>query len=151
MPPPRPPSCLTWAGIVREDRRKSARINWSTDFVPSPSTLERILLVVSACVLFSTLSPRCSFRLMTTVLYKKGHYYAYLFNFATKMWYKLNNTIVTEMEEEAVLNDAYSGCSCACALEYIRGDPSVEDQYVATDSILGPASRGKPPRRLYPN
>ena len=75
------------------------------------------------------------------VLYcAKGHYYAYLLNFFTNTWYKLDDATVTEVEECVVLNDAYSGKSCACALEYIRCNSSVAEKTTESDRIIGSES-----------
>ena len=84
------------------------------------------------------------FRVANDVVSTKGHYYAYFFNFATQIWFRLNDKAVIEVEEQVVLNDAFSGVSCACALQYIRCNPSIVDQYVSIDRTIGIASRGKP-------
>jgi hypothetical protein len=55
-------------------------------------------------------------------LFTKGHYYAYFFNFASEIWFKLNDKIVIEVEEQVVLNDAFPGfhahahCSTSVAI-----------------------------------
>jgi len=48
-----------------------------------------------------------------------AHYYSYVFNFGERRWYKLDDSVVLEVEESDVLNDAFEGLSSAFMLQYV--------------------------------
>lgn len=57
---------------------------------------------------------------LRSLYFATGHYYAYFCNFEEQQWYKLDDSVVSKMKQETVLDDAFQGESCAYMLQYAR-------------------------------